>query len=135
MTSDHSLGWLNVYQHGFLHRDISIGNVLAFDNAEERNPFELTDAFRSSLGGVTMQMLNDKLADLGLDQSDAVLIPDAPSWATRLEQLLETHNIRTTCAAFVIDGDMAKDWKGLFADWGKEKEVSSRERSVSIQVY
>jgi len=123
------LGWLNMYQCGYLHGGISIGSVLALEHSEERIAFQLTDVFKSSLQGVTMQMLNEKLAHLGLDQSKETLIPDAASWATKLEQLLEMHDIGTTCEAVIIGGDTAKNWQALFGVWGKEKEVSSRERS------
>lgn len=92
----------------------------------------MTADFKASLGGVTMQMLNDKLEQLGLKRTNLVLIPDAASWATKLEELLAAHNVDTTCVAFIIDGDMAKNWKTLFSNWRKEKEVSRRERSVSV---
>lgn len=121
-----------MYQHGLLHRDISIGNILALEKPEERERFQLTANFKASLAGVNMQMLNDKLKELGLVQSKYVLIPDAASWAIKLEELLASHNVDTTCVAFIIDGDMAKNWKSLFSNWRKEKEVSRRERSVSV---
>lgn len=81
-----------------------------------------------------MQMLNDKLKQSCFKQIDLMLIPDAVSWATvtKLEELLVSYEIGTSCEAFIIDGDMAKNWKTLFSDWDKEKEVSSRERSVSF---
>lgn len=135
MRSDYFLGWLNVYQDGFLHRDVSIGNVLASKEKEQREAFRLTDEFKASLGEVTMPMLNDKLEQLGLEQTELILIPDAASWATKLEQLLVSHNIDTTCMAFITDGDLAKDWKRLFENWRKEKELMGRDRCVSSEAY
>jgi len=32
------VGWLSIYQRGYLHRDISIGNVLKLKEAVRRNP-------------------------------------------------------------------------------------------------
>lgn len=119
-----------MYQHGLLHRDVSIGNVLAFEEPEQREAFKLCADFKASFGGVTMQMLNDKLGQLDLDQSEDILIPDAASWATELEQLLAVHKIGTTCKAFIIDEDLAKNWKALFRSWGEEKEAIIRERLV-----
>lgn len=82
-----------------------------------------------------MQLLNDKLKQLVLKQIDLMLIPDAASWATELEQLLVSHGIGTSCMALIIDGDLAKDRKSLFQTWREGKESTGRERSVSIHEY
>jgi hypothetical protein len=37
-----STGWLNYYQKGYLHRDISIGNVLRLKQATTMEPFKIS---------------------------------------------------------------------------------------------
>ena len=124
---------MNVYQNGFLHRDISIGNVLAFEEAEKRNPFKWNDEFVASLGEVTTEMLRGKLRMLGDEaRIDIVKIPDARALMKELGELLDKFGIGGLCEAFVIDCDLAKDWRKLFACWDEEKVSSQRERSVSV---
>ena len=123
---------MNVYQNGFLHRDISIGNVLAFEDAEERNAFEWNDEFLASLGEVTTEMLREKLQKLGHQTGiDISEIPDTRALIKELGELLEKYGIGGLCEAFVIDCDLAKDWRKLFACWKNDKVSSQRERSAS----
>ena len=124
---------MNVYQNGFLHRDISIGNVLAFEEAEERNAFEWNDEFLASLGEVTTEMFREKLQKLGHQtEIDISEIPDTRALIKELGELLEKYGIGGLCEAFVIDCDLAKDWRKLFACWDEKKVSSQRERSVSV---
>ena len=124
--------WLNVYQNGYLHRDISIGNVLAFEQPEKRNTFKWNDEFVASLGEVTTEMLHQKLRKLGYKvKLDVVRIPDAKALMKELSVLLDKFGIGGSCEAFVIDCDLAKDWRKLFACWKNDKVSSQRERSAS----
>lgn len=52
----------------------------------------------------------------------------------RPEKLLEKYNIGATCVAVIGESDTAKNWNALFRAWDKEKEkeVTRRERSVSM---
>ena len=103
---------MNVYQNGFLHRDISIGNVLAFENAEERSAFKWKDEFVASFSEVTTEMLREKLRKLGdITRVDIANIPDARALMKDLDALLDKFGIGELCEAFVIDCDLAKDWR------------------------
>ena len=106
--------------------------MLAFEEAEERNAFEWNDEFLASLGEVTTEMLHEKLRVLGDETKiDTVEIPDAKAWMKELDSLLAKFGIGEFSEAFVIDCDLAKDWKKLFTCWEDEKVPSQRERSVS----
>ena len=128
-----SQGWLNVYQKGFLHRDISIGNAPAFEKAETINAFGWNNEFVKSLRGVTTEMLHQKLRKLGYKvKLDVVRIPDAKALMKELSVLLDKFGIGGLCEAFVIDCDLAKDWRKLFACRGEKRLPPRRERSVSV---
>ena len=88
--------------------------MLAFEEAEERNAFEWNDEFLASLGEVTTEMLHQKLRKLGYKvKLDVVRIPDAKALMKELSVLLDKFGIGGLCEAFVIDCDLAKDWKKL----------------------
>ena len=113
--------------------------MLAFEGAEKRNAFKWDDKFVASLGEVTtemlrekLKMLREKLQILGDEtRTDTVKIPDAKAWMKELDSLLAKFGIGEFSEAFVIDCDLAKDWRKLFTYWGNEKVQSQRERSVS----
>ena len=106
--------------------------MLAFEEAEKRNPFKWNDEFVASLGEVTTEMLHEKLRVLGDETKiDTVEIPDAKAWMKELDSLLAKFGIGEFSEAFVIDCDLAKDWRKLFTYWRNEKVPSQRERSVS----
>ena len=128
-----SQGWLNVYQKGFLHRDISIGNVLAFEEAEKRNASKWNDEFVASLGEVTTEMLREKLRKLGHQtRVDIANIADVNALEGELDVMLDKFGIGQYCEAFAVDCDLAKDWRKLFTAWGDENAPSQGERSVNI---
>ena len=106
--------------------------MLAFEEAEERNVFEWNDEFLALLGEVTTEMLREKLQKLGHQtEIDISEIPDTRALIKELGELLEKYGIGGLCEAFVIDCDLAKDWRKLFACWKNDKVSSQRERSAS----
>ena len=77
-------------------------------------------------------MLREKLRKLGdITRVDIANIPDARALMKDLDALLDKFGIGGLCEAFVIDCDLAKDWRKLFFCWGEEKVPSQRERSAS----
>ena len=77
-------------------------------------------------------MLREKLRKLGdITRVDIANIPDARALMKDLDALLDKFGIGGLCEAFVIDCDLAKDWRKLFACWKNDKVSSQRERSVS----
>ncbi|KAF5378967.1 hypothetical protein D9757_009088 [Collybiopsis confluens] len=83
------LGYYNMCQMGYQHRDISIGNVLMTDEPIEGAHFQI-------------DILDDASAtrDVRLN----------------ILSLCKELNISNRCTGFVIDGDMAVDWKFCFEE-------------------
>ncbi|KAF5346101.1 hypothetical protein D9757_014022 [Collybiopsis confluens] len=82
------LGYYNMCQKGFQHRDISIGNVLMVDNPIESARFHI-----DTLGGAS--------------DRDVLL---------NILSLCKDLNISNQCTGFVIDGDMAVNWETYFKE-------------------
>ncbi|KAJ7364143.1 hypothetical protein DFH08DRAFT_267263 [Mycena albidolilacea] len=106
---DAILGWLSVYKVGYMHRDISIGNVLL----AERKWFPPPFAFESSSKILTATLPPSEPSVHGPCSSSN---PEstAITFAEDIEQLVETLQIGKECTAFVTDGDMAVNWETLF---------------------
>ncbi|KAF5361353.1 hypothetical protein D9757_012323 [Collybiopsis confluens] len=80
------LGYYNMCQKGFQHRDISIGNVLMVDNPIESAHFHIDTLGDASDRDVRVNILS----------------------------LCKDLNISNQCTGFVIDGDMAVNWETYF---------------------
>ena len=107
--------------------------MLAFEEAEERNAFEWNDEFLASLGEVTTEMLREKLRKLGHQTMvDIAKIADVKALVGELDVMLDKFGIGQYCEAFVVDCDLAKDWRKPFTARGDDKAPSQRERSVNI---
>ncbi|KAJ7672855.1 hypothetical protein B0H17DRAFT_174693 [Mycena rosella] len=108
------LGWLSLYQSGFLQRDISIGNVLLTEGESASKPFEITGDTLSVLWPLTEGSL-----DLTISALDSINIqdsgqPTSRSLAEEIKTLVKKFRVQTKCIAFVTDGDMAIDWRTYF---------------------
>ncbi|KAJ7211361.1 hypothetical protein GGX14DRAFT_394273 [Mycena pura] len=95
------LGWLSMFLKGFLHRDVSIGNILALPDAIEMEPFDIdsSDELSTLMHGLNMEK------HPGLD-----LVYQAG----RLERLIGELDIGNKCSGFIIDGDHAARWEQSF---------------------
>ncbi|KAF5345238.1 hypothetical protein D9757_014076 [Collybiopsis confluens] len=82
------LGYYNMCQKGFQHRDISIGNVLMVDEPIESAHFHIDTLGDASDRDVRVNILS----------------------------LCKDLNISNQCTGFVIDGDMAVNWKTYFEE-------------------
>ncbi|KAK7061342.1 hypothetical protein R3P38DRAFT_2828966 [Favolaschia claudopus] len=89
------LGWLSYYQTGFLHRDVSIGNVLL--------------AVGGSRTSKTSFSVECPASSSSNDQGDSV-----QAYADSIRDLARNLNIKSEFAAFITDGDMAVDWRTYF---------------------
>ncbi|KAJ7211362.1 hypothetical protein GGX14DRAFT_624497 [Mycena pura] len=95
------LGWLSMFLKGFLHRDVSIGNLLALQDAIEMEPFKIdsSDELSTLVHGLNIEGLpNLNLVDQ----------------ARRLERLIGELDIGNKCSGFIIDGDHAARWEQSF---------------------
>lgn len=91
-------------QSDYQHRDISIGNLVMLDKAVKTLKFKfdrLTNTENSEWADV-----EEALGEIGMDCTvDTVAL---------FEELLNELEISDMCMGFVIDGDMAIDWKTYF---------------------
>ncbi|TDL23488.1 hypothetical protein BD410DRAFT_787339 [Rickenella mellea] len=138
------LGWLNAYQAGFLHRDISVGNVLYLDNtnSEKSKTFALTPGFldasksvEDEVAGLLLKLDATKIAQelTGLSlvgtevQAAEEVLDEARVQAGQI--LKEAQDLMATLSSllgnademsflgFICDGDLAEDWRELFNDF------------------
>ncbi|KAJ8454650.1 hypothetical protein ONZ45_g19220 [Pleurotus djamor] len=124
------LGWLSILQHGFLHRDISIGNVLTIDNAITMPKF--TVEATSDLADVLKAMSLEESSDVNQESSDVEqessdVEQESSVVKQEITRLLDDLNITEQCRGFTIDLDMATSLKTLFS------KVHDGERSGTRQ--
>ncbi|KAF8637284.1 hypothetical protein AX17_002923 [Amanita inopinata Kibby_2008] len=107
------LGWLIMYQGGYLHRDISIGNVLRLMRPEKREAFKILPVFEDE---------HATSADTSIRDTQA----EVRETAKKLKQLVDDLGISTECLAVTSDGDMAQSWQKLFAQRTNEESKGQR---------
>ena len=107
------IGWFNLIQKGYLHRDISIGNLVMVEDAVTTKAFEI---LKKEDCNTTVEDITKALQDLKVDSSAKA------TWENKLTAAL--HDLRNTdkCRGFVIDGDMAVK----MADYLNEEHPRSR---------
>ena len=107
------IGWFNLIQKGYLHRDISIGNVVMMENAVTTEAFEIlkNHGWNATIGDIT-----EVLQELKIDSSAKA------TWENKLTAALHDLNITNKCHSFVIDGDMAIK----IADYFNKEHLGSR---------
>ncbi|KAJ4493450.1 hypothetical protein C8J55DRAFT_159824 [Lentinula edodes] len=93
------LGWLAICQEALQHRDVSVGNVLRLSNPVEMPSFKFESDIADLMGTLSL------LETLPFTVTDQI---------TRLKSSLAELKVNTRCSGFMIDGDMAVDWKTYF---------------------
>jgi len=99
-------------QHGYLHRDISIGNILKLKTKAHRKPFAILDPFPNDydISGLSLDdqqphqpstVENEKADMQALNNVFAVE-------KERLEVLLRSLDVTTECTAILSDFDLAQ---------------------------
>ena len=91
-------GWFNLIQKGYLHRDISIGNLVMVEDPVVTKAFEI---LKNEDGNTTIKDVTEALQDLKFDSSTKATLED------KLKVALRDLEITDQCHGFVIDGDMA----------------------------
>lgn len=139
-TQFYFLGWLNIYQKGSLHRDISIGNTLMLLEPEDRKPFKVSDLLRRASAADVL------LSTILPPSPNPFSSPDMSSLTTafktlptdknetRLELLLRDLSVGISCAGFMSDGDMSLRWPVLFTNWNKGDIRGERSVSPLVSV-
>ncbi|KAJ3515946.1 hypothetical protein NLJ89_g1437 [Agrocybe chaxingu] len=117
------LGWLSTYQAGYLHRDISIGNLLLCPDSVVKSDFEIAAEFRKT-ATESVQDLTSRFENLSTN-SLSPKSSELEEQMARVERLVQELGVSTRCIAFVTDGDKAIYWKSYFGD----NDRGSKERS------
>ncbi|KAF7325785.1 hypothetical protein MKEN_00429000 [Mycena kentingensis (nom. inval.)] len=107
------LGWLNMLQRGFLHRDVSIGNLLRLDKAAKMMLFVARPAL--------LEFMTEKTA-VELDGNKH----DYAQSAERLMETLTALGVDDMAEGFIIDADNAVKWSS-FADARAKKRSGTSE--------
>ena len=105
------IGWFNMIQKGYQHRDLSIGNIVMMDKAVKTEPFEIIEKQEED---ATVEGITKMLEKLEIQPSAA--------WERSLDATLQSLRITDQCRGFVIDGDMAIK----MADYFDKKHDGSR---------
>ncbi|RPD65743.1 hypothetical protein L227DRAFT_540670 [Lentinus tigrinus ALCF2SS1-6] len=137
------LGWLSIMNlggRGFLHRDVTIGNVVKLDKPVKRPAFptrtlELFEPYRHAIADDS-EMITQGIANMQLERGGhgALASSEDHFWmklrgavaqdeyleqvviaAERLEKALAKLGVSTECKALLIDGDMAAELKTYFS--------------------
>ena len=86
---------------------------------EKRNPFRVNAECRLQptqlMGGIQSAMRDMRVRH----EMDVTL------FMNELTRFAETELAGTSCAGFVCDGDMAKNWKAMFDNWDEDTVAKS----------
>ncbi|KIY61023.1 hypothetical protein CYLTODRAFT_460202 [Cylindrobasidium torrendii FP15055 ss-10] len=136
------LGYLNALLKGWMHRDISIGNILRLVNEVDRKPFQATSVIE-----LLRENTRDGSAEETADKSEAITweyIDSLPSGDSQTEELvanaksiglsLDTLNISDKCRAVWSDGDMAANMDGYFERPRNKSEISGTIEFMSTKL-
>ena len=90
------IGWLEMLRRGFLHRDVSIGNILMVDPPVTMKPFEV-QTIEQLMTQLSLENVGEINKDIGLLEGAIKNVGHMDEWH-----------------GFVIDGDMAARLEGYF---------------------
>jgi len=116
------IGWFNMIQKGYHHRDLSIGNILMIDEAVKTKHFEIIKKQKES---ATVEDITKKLQQLKIN------IDPSATWELSLEATLQRLEITDECRGFVIDGDMAIK----MADYFEKEHNGSRSVRWNLKLF
>ncbi|KAG7094144.1 hypothetical protein E1B28_007756 [Marasmius oreades] len=133
------LGWLVYYQNGFMHRDVSIGNVLRLEPGLAMKTIDIVDPFpgrdvspkepeqaRNTIAGTRSQKESEQVRNT---------IASTRSHIDEIKRLVEKLGISSGCKGiFLIDGDMAANWKTYFDKDHDSHSLSGTEEFMSINL-
>ena len=117
LTQRAFVGWLMLLQNGFLHRDVSIGNLLQFRKPKACKPFSTESILKLKNGP-----LADQLARMALDDSRPV--GDNEFWERLeimanededLKQVIE-YAYKVQCALATLPFDVSTGWEAIICD-------------------
>ncbi|PFH48032.1 hypothetical protein AMATHDRAFT_49857 [Amanita thiersii Skay4041] len=109
------LGWLTMYQEGYLHRDVSIGNILRLKKPEHRERFHILPKFKQGASDGTR------------DQLVRNVQIEVKKQAEQLEILIEELGITNECVAVIADGGMCIEVEECFKERGLHVRSGTQE--------
>jgi hypothetical protein len=117
LTDDGALGWWSVYQAGFLHRDVSIGNILMVEE-----PFESKRGFSIEVEELLRDTASESSeAAHSLSSSDPLtkkkgeLTERIREDAKNIKELILQNGLSgNRTRAFIMDFDISTSWIGYF---------------------
>ncbi|KAG7094149.1 hypothetical protein E1B28_007761 [Marasmius oreades] len=132
------LGWLVYYQNGFMHRDVSIGNVIRLEPGLAMKTIDIVDPFperdvslkepeqaRNAIAGTRSQKESEQVRNA---------IASTRSHIDEIKRLVEKLGISSGCKGILIDGDMAANWKTYFDKDHDSHSLSGTEEFMSINL-
>ncbi|KAJ6630935.1 hypothetical protein B0H10DRAFT_1773360 [Mycena sp. CBHHK59/15] len=128
------LGWLNFYQWGFMHRDISIGNVLLTKAVVSSKPFAIVETILTAIyppakgSSSDVGNLASALKDTHIQESPA------RETAEEIMALLRKLQVSAEYTAFITDGDMAVNWKTYFDNEHNRETRSGTPEFMSLSL-
>jgi len=106
------------YLSGYLHRDVSIGNVLMTEQPVKRKAFKVPEEFLAHLSSLKNESLVAKIRTL----------------CDRVDQLVAELGICDECIGFITDGDLAISWEDCFSKENQETKSVSHSQVFSETV-
>ena len=113
------IGWFNLVQKGYLHRDISIGNLVMVDDPVTTKAFGI---LKKEGWNTTVDDITEALQALKIDFFAKA------TWENKLTAALDDLGITDKCHGFVIDGDMAIK----MADYFNKEHPGSRSVRLNL---
>nr|GAT57736.1 predicted protein [Mycena chlorophos] len=115
------LGWLAMFERGFAHRDVSIGNVLRLARALQMDPYKINNTLWTDSPALDahVQMLGQSWLDY--TQSTKTL-----------QDVLRTLAVGSHAKGVIIDGDMAARWHDFGAPRNKTRSGTPEFMSLDL---
>ena len=101
------LGWLSVYLSGYLHRDVSLGNLFLLSEGKEEG-FEIPTGFWEHLSS-----LEEKESVKEIEKQRAE-IEEIKKQCAEIKEMVVKMKIPNKACAVIGDGDLAINWESYF---------------------
>lgn len=119
------VGWLNLYQRGFLHRNVSILSVYTMIERQTRNTrirFQVNLDLTKTPDGLmdSMQSAIERLETDRYFKSLPGFEKDISKVTAELESLVSAELEGAVCAGYIHNGDFGQNWHKIFDQWGSD---------------
>ncbi|KAJ6608681.1 hypothetical protein B0H10DRAFT_2194250 [Mycena sp. CBHHK59/15] len=107
------LGWLSLYQSGFMHRDINVENVLLTEGVCSK-PFDIAEDILTAAwlpASLEVDPIASTLNDTKVQESGESPVRQT---AEEIKALLKQLQVSAKYTAFITDSDLVTDWRTYF---------------------